>query len=251
MCTLAIYFQQFSEYPVVVAANRDEHFDRPSGPPQVLVDEARIFGGKDLLAGGTWLGVNGHGMLVGIVNRRSEEIREGVETKSRGLLCLEVLRASGPEKAVAMLRREKAMAYRPFNLLFANAIKAVVAFNTEKEIVCVTLDHGLHVLSNTSIYDPPAGKASGAHGLFTEAVDHIDQSDQSSFIGSFKGILSDHRIHGDRGSRDAICVHGEGYGTVSSTIILYSEDKRQFYYYHVSGAPCRSDYVKVPSFKVP
>ena len=83
-----------------------------------------------------------------------------------------------------------------------------------------------------------------------EAVDHIDQSDQSSFIGSFKGILSDHRIHGDRGSRDAICVHGDGYGTVSSTIILYSEDKRQFYYYHAAGAPCRSDYVKVPSIEV-
>ncbi len=250
MCTLALYFQQFSEYPLVVAANRDEQFGRPSGPPQVLMDEPRIFGGKDLLAGGTWLGVNRHGLLVGILNRRSEVNREGAGIKSRGTLCLEVLKASAPDKAIAILRREKAAAYRPFNLLFADTTKAVVAFNTERDIDCVTLDKGLHVLGNVAVYDPPTGKASGAHGLFSKAVDHMNQGDRSSFVGSFKGILSNHRVHGDRGSRDAICVHAEGYGTVSSTIILYGKDEGQFHYYHAAGAPCRTDYVKVPLIQV-
>ncbi|NIO07825.1 MAG: hypothetical protein GTO40_07375, partial [Deltaproteobacteria bacterium] len=83
MCTLAFYFQRFSKYPIVVAANRDERLERPSGPPQWLIEEEGVFGGKDLLAGGTWLGVNHSGMLVGIVNRRSESIPAGVEFKSR------------------------------------------------------------------------------------------------------------------------------------------------------------------------
>ncbi len=250
MCTLALYFQQFSEFPLVVAANRDEHFNRPSGSPQVLADKPWVFGGKDLLAGGTWLGVNSNGMLVGILNRRSGVNQEGAGVKSRGLLCLEVLRANAPKEAVEILRREKATAYRPFNLLFANATEAVVAFNTETDIDCVTLDKGLHVLSNTSIYDPPADKADNAHGLFTEAVEQINQGDRSSFVSSFKGILSNHRAHGTRGSKDAICVHSENYGTVSSTIIFYRDDERQFYYYHAAGPPCRSDYEQYPPVKV-
>jgi len=250
MCTLALYFQQFTEYPLVVAANRDEHFDRPSGSPQVLADKPWVFGGKDHLAGGTWLGVNRNGMLVGILNRRSGVNQEGAGVKSRGLLCLEVLKANAPKEAVEILRREKATAYRPFNLLFANATEAVVAFNTEKDIDCVTLDKGLHVLSNISIYAPPAGKADNAYGLFTEAVGQIDQGDRSSFVGSFKGILSNHSVHGKRGSRDAICVHSEGYGTVSSTIIFYRDHERRFYYYHAPGPPCRLDYEQYPPVKI-
>jgi len=251
MCTLALYFQQFREYPLVVAANRDEFFSRPSGSPQVLAADPWVFGGKDLLAGGTWLGVNKNGMLVGILNRRSGMDKDRSGKKSRGLLCLEVLQAQDPKRAVELLRLDKATAYLPFNLLFANATEATVAFNTEKEIECVTLDKGLHVLSNTSIYAPPAGKADNAHGLFTEALSQIDQGDQSSFVHSFKGILSNHRPHGGtQGSRDAICVHREGYGTVSSAIIFYQHDERRFYYYHASGSPCRSDFEQFPPVEV-
>jgi hypothetical protein len=86
--------------------------------------------------------------------------------------------------------------------------------------------------------------------LFTEAVGQIDQGDRSSFVGSFKEILSNHSVHGKRGSRDAICVHSEDYGTVSSTIIFYRDHERQFYYYHAPGPPCRSDYEQSPPVKV-
>ncbi|HEX2385992.1 MAG TPA: NRDE family protein, partial [Candidatus Binatia bacterium] len=70
MCTLAIYLRQFEKYPVVIAANRDEHFARPSEAPKLWKGDPAIVAGKDLVAGGTWLGVNSAGIAAAIVNRR-------------------------------------------------------------------------------------------------------------------------------------------------------------------------------------
>ena len=73
MCTLAIYFRVFPDYPVVVAANRDEYLDRAALPPTSLGERPRIIGGKDLRAIGTWLGINEHGLVAGLLNRRISE----------------------------------------------------------------------------------------------------------------------------------------------------------------------------------
>src|ERR1700682_1686246 len=79
MCTLAIYFRVFGDYPVVVAANRDEFLNRPALPPTELGDRPRIIGGKDLRAKGTWLGINEHGLIVGLLNRRFAETALSVD----------------------------------------------------------------------------------------------------------------------------------------------------------------------------
>ena len=72
MCTLALYFQVFPHYPLVVAANRDEFLARPATPPVLLREPPpRAFGGRDLTAGGTWLGIAETGVVAGLLNRRS------------------------------------------------------------------------------------------------------------------------------------------------------------------------------------
>ena len=70
MCTLAIYFQVFPDYPVVIAANRDEYLARPALPPTTLLEHPHVVGGKDLQASGTWLGINQYGLVAGLLNRR-------------------------------------------------------------------------------------------------------------------------------------------------------------------------------------
>lgn len=253
MCTLALYFRKFKDYPLIVAANRDEFFSRPSASPQVLVGEPLVFGGKDLLAGGTWLGVNAYGLLAGILNRRSGAQNDKAQCKSRGFLCLEVLRTRDPIQAFEFLTQEKASTYQPFNLLFANAQEAYVAYNTKERIECVGLGKGVHVLSNASIYEPPSGKMDYAHRLFSDAGDQLARGIPDSSFNSclFKGILGNHRLReGSRDPRDAICVHTSNYGTVSSTVIFYAGNEKRFHYYHASGAPCRSDYERFPSVEV-
>jgi uncharacterized protein with NRDE domain len=69
MCTLAIYFKTFADYPIVVAANRDEYLARPALPPTTLAETPHIVGDKDLRASGTWLGINEHGKVAGLLNR--------------------------------------------------------------------------------------------------------------------------------------------------------------------------------------
>jgi uncharacterized protein with NRDE domain len=74
--------------PLVVAANRDEAYDRPSAPPAEI--EPGIIDGKDLLGGGTWLGFNRHGLFVAVTNRSTPP--RAPDSLSRGLLALESLR---------------------------------------------------------------------------------------------------------------------------------------------------------------
>ena len=170
MCTLALYYREFKNFPLVVAANRDEHFSRPSAPPQALLEKPWVFGGKDLIAGGTWLGVNEHGLIVGIVNRRVEAPRAMNTPRSRGLLCLDMLRAKDVAQAREWLAQEDGSNYQPFIVLVASAEAALVAYNSANEIRQIELEAGIHVFSNTSFSDPNSDKLSHAHQLFSAAV---------------------------------------------------------------------------------
>src|SRR3989442_10639220 len=72
VCTLAAFVRVFPTHPLVVAANRDEYLARPATPPMLLREEPpRAFGGRDLRAGGTWLGASEAGLVAGMLNRRT------------------------------------------------------------------------------------------------------------------------------------------------------------------------------------
>jgi uncharacterized protein with NRDE domain len=244
MCIAAVYFHEFDPYPLVVAANRDEYFDRPSAPPGMLVTNPIIIGGKDLLAGGTWLGVNEHGLAAGILNRRVEEKHMPSGARSRGLLCLDILRLKEPSQVCAFLENKSASRYRPFNLFFANAKEAYVAYDHGEEIACLRLEKGLHLLSNTSVYGPLSEKMNHAFPLFSSVADRLEpEKGHSAWIKTFKGILGDHgpAAHSND-PKDALCVHTSTYGTVSSSIIFYSRTEKSFHHYYAPAAPCRALY---------
>src|SRR6266853_2533664 len=106
MCTLAIYFQAMRDYPVVIAANRDEFLDRPANDPTTLCESPHVIGGKDLRAGGTWLGISEHGIVAGLLNRRAENGADP-RARSRGLLCLDALRRRTAREAAEFASRER------------------------------------------------------------------------------------------------------------------------------------------------
>lgn len=244
MCTLALYFQEFKDYPLIVAANRDEYFSRPSAEPQLLVEKPLVLGGKDLLAGGTWLGVNEYGLLAGILNRKAD--KEGVvATRSRGLLCLDILRLKDPTEACLFLQGEKGSSYLPFNLLFANEKRAFVAYNIKDQIKYLRLDKGLHVLSNTVVYDTDSEKMQHAYLLFSRAKKSLEdkKNNPNSWIPLLRAALRDHSLAANSNEpKAAICVHTESYGTVSSSIIFYASQEKRFYSFYTSGPPCCEAY---------
>ncbi|PWT85887.1 MAG: hypothetical protein C5B58_02370, partial [Acidobacteria bacterium] len=69
MCLLAVFFRVVEDAPVVVGANREEAYARGGTVPQLLSGPTRFVAGLDPIAGGTWLGINQHGVLIAVTNR--------------------------------------------------------------------------------------------------------------------------------------------------------------------------------------
>ena len=90
MCLVLLALNSHSEYSLVLAANRDEFYDRPTAPAGFWTDDPRILGGRDLKAGGTWLGIDRQGRIAAVTNYRQGQ-REAAAPRSRGHLVSEFL----------------------------------------------------------------------------------------------------------------------------------------------------------------
>ena len=248
MCTLAIYLRQFENYPLVIAANRDEHFARPSAAPKLWKGDPAIVAGKDLVAGGTWLGVNSAGIAAAIVNRRVQSEPQAAP-RSRGLLCVDMLETTTLSDARAALPYEDAGRYQRFLLLVASGAGAFAAYNTASEVELINLPSGLHVFSNTSFTEQDGTKLERAQQLFATAGEALgtilnDTASLEPAVSVLHDVLRDHTAGETVDAKGALCVHvpGADYGTVSSSIIFQSQRDNKFYFYHASGAPCRTDF---------
>jgi uncharacterized protein with NRDE domain len=235
------------DFPVLVAANRDEHYDRPSAAPHLWSTKPGILGGKDLLAGGTWLGINEHGLLVGILNRRSNGAPAPLlksHTRSRGLLCLDILSFKSAAAACAFINRHEEV-YQPFTVVFVDASEAWIAHNIRQKIETRKLDEGLHVYSSAADFAVRSEKVDRAHVRFAGIVEGLPStcSDKAAWVRSLHTVLGDHALgNGSTDPRDALCVHGDVSGTVSSTIIFYSQPEQRFYIFNCPGPPCQESF---------
>ena len=249
MCTLALYFNVFNDLPLLVAANRDEHFDRPSAPPADIAGPPRLVAGRDLRVGGTWLGVNEHGLLVGILNRRqnggANDQPSAPNYRSRGLLCMDLLQRSDVRDCFTFLAGHQAI-YNPFTLIFADRQTAGVAYNNHQpRIITKELNAGLHVFSSAAELDLNSAKADRAHPRFALLKDTISPVtvDGPDWLAPCATVLADHSMRdGSNDPGDAICVHRETTGTVSSSIIALAAATTSFETYFCPGPPCRNQF---------
>jgi uncharacterized protein with NRDE domain len=248
VCTLAIYVRTVAGYPLVVAANRDEFFSRPASTPRLLDEEANIFGGRDDVAGGTWLAVNGSGVVAALLNRRSDRPPDP-SRRSRGLLCLSMLRMSTAAQARGGLSHERGEAYNPFNLLVADREQAWIATNKGVSISIQDLMSGLHLVTNLDLNDPTCPRIAASYRLFAELLgDGAPRAPTPEFCDRLRQILAAHDTPLDpRGGSvgDSLCMHGAEYGTRSSTL-LFLDDANRWTYLHANDAPCRSRYHSEP-----
>ena len=90
MCTLIAYLRKGAPFPLIVAANRDEMLSRPSTPPQLHGGAPACIAPRDQVAGGTWLGLNAHGLFVGVTNRFG--VPKDERRSSRGQLVANALK---------------------------------------------------------------------------------------------------------------------------------------------------------------
>ena len=243
MCTLAIYFKVAPDWPVIIAANRDDFLDRPATDPAVLIDDPLVVGGKDLRAGGTWLGLNEFGLVAGLLNRRPAE-EANPNARSRGMLCLDALRRRTAADAGQFAGAERGETYNPFNLLMASRDTAHVAYNRGSHIEVVSLAPGLHLLSNLDVNDFECPKISRSYSRFAELGEQQDfRRDPVAARSALGALLADHSTQLDSrtGRPNALCLHMDGYGTRSSSLIFLGTDGEVRHFF-APGAPCKTGY---------
>lgn len=250
MCTLAIYFQVFPDYPVVIAANRDEYLARSALPPTTLLEHPHVVGGKDLQASGTWLGINQHGLVAGLLNRRRADYGDpNPALRSRGLLCLDALRYRTAAEAAAFVRGQRGADYNAFNLLIASREQAFVAYNRGGGLELVNLTPGMHLLTNVDLNDFECPRISRAHDRFASlcppsefARDPLAHRDQLAHL------LADHSTQLDarEGRPNALCQHMGEYGTRSSSLIFEGRDAASISHFFAPGPPCTATFAPAP-----
>src|SRR6188508_3129696 len=102
MCTIALMIDVVAGAPLVVAANRDEIYARPTRAPEVLADQPRLVGGRDVLSGGTWLAVRADARFAAVTNQRVLRTPPP-GLISRGLAVIALASADDPDAYVATI----------------------------------------------------------------------------------------------------------------------------------------------------
>jgi uncharacterized protein with NRDE domain len=120
MCLIAMAWGVSQHYPLVIAANRDEFYTRPTAPLAQWTTPAghTIVGGRDLQDGGTWLGFTPNGRFAMLTNVRNPAAALPPQPRSRGALVVDWL--ASPLDAAAWSRQLALPAYAGFNLIFGN-----------------------------------------------------------------------------------------------------------------------------------
>lgn len=228
MCTLIALLGTVPGYPLVVAMNRDEFYDRPSRPPELRNGSMAIVCPQDERAEGTWIGVNESGLLTAVSNRFAGAPEPNA--RSRGLLCLESLAWRNVAEAAMFASEAAEMApYNPFNLLLADRNRIACTCH-EGGTWTVHGMMGLNVLTNAGLNAGDPREKRVLELLKPASLDSLD-----SGLAAMKAALSDHEDAGGR----AICHHGERTGTRSRTIIAQSESGwKHNRLWYAEGHPC-------------
>jgi uncharacterized protein with NRDE domain len=151
MCLIAIAWKAHPDYRLFVAANRDEWHSRPAAPAHWWKDDPDIFAGRDLQAGGTWLGITRDQKFAAITNFRDPSDRKST-APSRGKLVADYLRGTLSPAAYLDTLRPTANQYNGFNLLVADQNTLLYFSSRDDEIIEVA--PGIHALSNHSLNEP-------------------------------------------------------------------------------------------------
>ena len=252
MCLLVVLAQIRSDLPLVVAANRDELLERPAEPMTVLRDaNPRILGGRDELAGGTWLAVNQAGVVAGLTNRPTPDRRDPTK-RSRGELPLLLARHHSAEAAVVAFESVVHPAdYNPAWLLVGDRRSTFgIDVSGDGAPVVEALPPGVHILENR-----PLGEPSPKVDHVRRLLEGVDELAGTELVRRLQTVVADHEVpagaidvvgpNGESIPRTvrAACVHAERYGTRWSGIVTVAADtaaRPQLVY--ADGHPCEATY---------
>jgi len=231
MCLIAFSWQPQALVPLVIAANRDEFYARPTQALHRWVDQT-IVAGKDLQGNGTWLGVSVTGRVAALTNYRDpSKIRPNAP--SRGDLTTEFLSGIGDSGQYLEALASRAHAYNPFNLLVFDG-QSLMGFESRHQCA-FKLSKGVGVVSNAD-FNVPWPKVGRLRDSFTHLLAksdfHAQDSTRELEVDSLFALLSDRRTAADADlpqtgmspnwekALSAGFIHTPDYGTRASSVMF-------------------------------
>ncbi|HEV8015668.1 MAG TPA: NRDE family protein [Stellaceae bacterium] len=221
MCTFIILRRPDHDWPVLIAANRDEMIDRPWLPPgRHWPDRPEVTAGQDTLAGGSWLGLNDHGVVAGILNRHGS-LGPAAGQRSRGELVLEALDHADARAAAEALAHIEPAAYRTFNLMIADNRDAFWLRHADPSgtlpLTVTPLEPGLHMIASGDLDDGELPRLQRYRPLFEAAV---PPDPSRGDWASWERLLTDGTLAPGADAQSVMRFDtGRGFATVSSSLI--------------------------------
>jgi len=234
MCILAIQYKTVSDAPILVAHNREEYFDRPTQPPKIQSGKPRAVCGIDRKAGGTWLGVNQHGLFVAALNRKSSS---PADPRSRGVLCRSLLGMANGHEAVSQARHElSAGCYDGTNVICADSENGfLICGGGDIEPAVTELEPGLHLVTN--------GKLDDRKDIRQEFIRRQLTLQKIESPVTFLAMASRAFARKpDASGRRGVVISGDDFGTVSSTLLSLTSRIQNAVYQYAPGPPSEHSY---------
>ena len=151
MCLLAFAWNAHADFRLIVGANRDEWHDRPAAPAAWWDDYPQILAGRDLQAGGTWMGVTRTGRFGAVTNFRDPSDKSSM-ARSRGELVTAFLSGDATPSAFLRETKQHAHAYNGFNLIVGD--RSSLAYFSSRDGAIEILEPGVYALSNHTLNEP-------------------------------------------------------------------------------------------------
>ena len=225
MCLILVAWQTRPDYPLVVAANRDEFHARPSAPAAPWAEDPRVLGGRDLEAGGTWLGVRDDGRFAAVTNVREPGAAKG--PASRGELPRDYLLGDRPPGEFAA--GVEGGRYSGFNLLLADA--GGLWYLSNRDGAPRRLEPGIYGLSNHRL-DTPWPKLVTARAGFRAALAGLPDREPCFRILAGRETVPDRELPATGLAPEwerrlsAVFVQSPTYGTRAGTVLARAADGR-------------------------
>jgi uncharacterized protein with NRDE domain len=227
MCLINFQWNEHPSYKLIIAANRDEFYERPTAPAQFWEEEPNILAGQDLLQKGTWLGITKSGKFAALTNYRDpEHMKKGA--LSRGEIVTNFLTTDLSPEGYLQKLKERKNDYVGFNVLVGNTDKLYHYNNVLDERT--EISPGVHGLSNATLDTPWPKVVKGKKQLkeYTAANEKIDpdklfsiisdaeEADDASLPETGVGLEMERKL-------SAPFIKMAEYGTRSSTVLLMDQ----------------------------
>jgi uncharacterized protein with NRDE domain len=231
MCLIVFAWQSHPDYPLILAANRDEFYLRRTRPAAWWGQAVSLLAGHDEEAGGTWLGITRRGRFAALTNVRSPTERNP-HAPSRGALVLSALQSRAPAGVWLDGQAARTATYNGFNLLLGDLLTPAGGlhyFSNRLDEPARNLAPGVYGLSNAYL-DTPWPKVTRAVGQFACSIAARVRIDDLTQIMADRETARDYELPATGVPLDweralsAIQIRANGYGTRATTVLTVRND---------------------------